>query len=325
MAKLGEANIGGRMVPAWLLDLTAEELDGLKWHTNKNLLDNWYFVGGGSQQGGGQFPINQRGQTSYGTNIPAFDRWLTTTNCSSLTISQDGVTCNAIIAGQYPFQSYIDADYSDFAGKTVTISALIDDDLISATGVIPAQKPTVSNVRMVMSSSGGSYDVGFGYITNKNYFQFGFFARAATASDKFKAAKLELGSKQTLAYQDEEGNWQLFETPDYGEELAKCQAYLKPLAGFYTGGTSASSVTKVSFFVPGPMRALPVVSGVTNLGDAYIAGAEIPDGIVYFGNGSFNVIQRGNGYIVQVEQPKSIGSLKNGIVAFDVGWLNAEL
>lgn len=28
---------------------------------NPNLLDNWYFVGGGSQQGGGRFPINQRG------------------------------------------------------------------------------------------------------------------------------------------------------------------------------------------------------------------------------------------------------------------------
>lgn len=35
---------------------------------NRNLLDNWYFVGGGSQQGGGQFPINQRGETSYSTS-----------------------------------------------------------------------------------------------------------------------------------------------------------------------------------------------------------------------------------------------------------------
>ena len=40
------------------------------------------------------------------------------------------------------------------------------------------------------------------------------------------AMKLEFGDHQTLAYQDEDGNWQLFETPDYGEELAKCQRYL---------------------------------------------------------------------------------------------------
>ena len=32
----------------------------LKYYSNENLLDNWYFAGGGSQQGGGQFPINQR-------------------------------------------------------------------------------------------------------------------------------------------------------------------------------------------------------------------------------------------------------------------------
>ena len=34
---------------------------------NPNLLDNWYFVGGGSQQGGGQFPINQRARPSSAT------------------------------------------------------------------------------------------------------------------------------------------------------------------------------------------------------------------------------------------------------------------
>ena len=79
---------------------------------------------------------------------------------------------------------------------------------------------------MVLSSSGGSYDVGCGYMTQKDIVLVGFFARAASASAKFKAAKLEFGPTQTLAYQDEEGNWQLFETPDYGEELAKCQRYL---------------------------------------------------------------------------------------------------
>ena len=31
---------------------------------NRNLLDNWYFVGGGSQQGGGKLPINQRSRQS---------------------------------------------------------------------------------------------------------------------------------------------------------------------------------------------------------------------------------------------------------------------
>ena len=37
-------------------------------------------------------------------------------------------------------------------------------------------------------------------------------------------AKLELGDTQTLAYQDDSGNWQLYEIPNYEEEYAKCVA-----------------------------------------------------------------------------------------------------
>ena len=41
----------------------------------------------------------------------------------------------------------------------------------------------------------------------------------------FVAAKLELGTQQTLAHQDENGVWQLNEIPDYGEQLRRCQRY----------------------------------------------------------------------------------------------------
>ena len=43
----------------------------------------------------------------------------------------------------------------------------------------------------------------------------------------FVAAKLELGTHQTLAHQDENGNWVLNEIPNYGEQLARCQRYAK--------------------------------------------------------------------------------------------------
>ena len=41
------------------------------------------------------------------------------------------------------------------------------------------------------------------------------------------AMKLELGSQQTLAHQNADGNWVLNEIPDYGEQLAKCQRYFQ--------------------------------------------------------------------------------------------------
>lgn len=48
MAELGTANIGGRAVPAWVLESTAEEIDnGIKSinsFSRPNLLDNWYFA-----------------------------------------------------------------------------------------------------------------------------------------------------------------------------------------------------------------------------------------------------------------------------------------
>ena len=45
------------------------------------------------------------------------------------------------------------------------------------------------------------------------------------ASIDVVAAKLELGSQQTLAHQGENGNWVLNEIPDYGEQLRRCQYY----------------------------------------------------------------------------------------------------
>ena len=43
-----------------------------------------------------------------------------------------------------------------------------------------------------------------------------------------KAAKLELGSTQTLAHK-ENGVWVLNEIPDFGEQLRRCQRYCRPI------------------------------------------------------------------------------------------------
>ena len=43
----------------------------------------------------------------------------------------------------------------------------------------------------------------------------------------FVAAKLELGSQQTLAHKDANGNWVLNEIPNYGEQLLRCQRYFQ--------------------------------------------------------------------------------------------------
>ncbi len=81
----------------------------------KNLLDNWYFVGGGDQQVGGQFPINQRKQTSYSGAGAAIDRWKLTSG--SMTVAASGVTLNGSLV-QIREQSI---------GQTFVASALLSD------------------------------------------------------------------------------------------------------------------------------------------------------------------------------------------------------
>lgn len=83
----------------------------------------------------------------------------------------------------------------------------------------------------------------------------------------FVAAKLELGSQQTLAHQDADGNWVLNEIPDYGEQLRRCQRYFVnfnpyKMAYFTMPPAVASSPTQAysGITLPVAMRAQPVVS-----------------------------------------------------------------
>ena len=83
----------------------------------------------------------------------------------------------------------------------------------------------------------------------------------------FVAAKLELCSTQTLAHQDENGNWVLNEIPDYGEQLRRCQRYYLSNKQRNAYGKSTST-TAVYVDIPTPvtMRALPAIeTGVIGL------------------------------------------------------------
>ena len=82
----------------------------------------------------------------------------------------------------------------------------------------------------------------------------------------FVAAKLELGSQQTLAHQDADGNWALNEIPDYGEQLRRCQRYQLVINReiLVAGRTSASAETTCFAFIPTPvtMRVAPAISKI---------------------------------------------------------------
>ena len=171
-------------------------------NTNPNLLDNAYFVGGGSQLGDGVFPINQRGQTSYGASTRAFDRWITESG-SSVTLSSNGATFSGSTVSLYD-----GAAAANLVGKTVTISAQLGDGtIISGTGVV---NPLSQDTTIQAWLPTGGY-VGFFIFANAQSYQFcRIYSGSATL---IRAVKLELGTVSTLANDA---------PPVFSEELEKC-------------------------------------------------------------------------------------------------------
>lgn len=245
---------------------------------NRNLLDNWYFVGGGSQQGGGQLPINQQGAVSMdiSSRTTSFlDRYFCTraagTTAGSLIMELIPSGLSVPVDGVFQ-QTMENADALN--GHTVTLSALYGNNLIFATFVWDsAGFYTVLNT----DDNGArlAYRGNLGYVQFYNY----------SGDTKIPAAwKLEGGPIQTLAYKDENGAWQLFETPDYEEELAKCQRYLQVIAAgkggvyFPVGYGMAFSTTAVRIATYSPVTMRSIAPTVSFSGDFQLVhGATIFD------------------------------------------------
>ena len=191
------------MATRWTSKHTGQKIDDtIDYVCNSNLLDNWYFGN----------PVNQRGQTEHtGSQIDYFiDRWKLGSYDQTVTITNSGLhwsTTTGIWCTQ------ILENFDELIGRTLTLSAIIDGVLYSVTGVLNessgiGMRP-VGNLFVELTHN----EKGFRFVTYND----------PTPTVTILAAKLELGSQQTLAHQDADGNWVLNEIPDYGEQLARCQ------------------------------------------------------------------------------------------------------
>lgn len=227
-------------------------------YSNPNLLDNWYFAGGGSQQGGGQFPINQRGATSYaaGSVDYTIDRWRkNSTSVLSLTNDYLSLSDNWIYQ-RLEWAMTSEQIESNMVGKTYTLSVLTTDGLFSATKKIESSAPFIYDTAI----TNGSIRI---QISDSGPFQAVIFANSG-ASINLIAAKLELGPVQTLAHQDAEGNWVLHDSPpNFQQELAKCQRYFirynQVLSSVGIANSSLEMSAYAIYQIP-PMRVKPVIN-----------------------------------------------------------------
>lgn len=185
-----------------------------------------------------------RGYTGAGYTI---DRWKLVTGAAS--VVESGLYLNNAFLDQY----FEDPFVNSLVGETVTISALSDRGLTSATAVVTPKSTTEVDI-VVAGFSGGHFSLKWtntGVLTARFY--------ASPDGITIIAAKLELGTQQTLAHQDENGVWVLNEIPEKNRTLADCQNYLIPFGAWRRIRASAIDANSIHFDVPisGQMRSKP--------------------------------------------------------------------
>lgn len=230
-------------------------------HSNPNLLDNWYFVGGGSQQGGGRFPINQRGLTTYTVSEYAIDRWIVHGN-HTISLTPDG-----LLLPTTGLSFYQVIERSRLGGSTVaTLSVLTDKDCDIWLNFGTVSGLTTGKMHVISGVDTSTDEIIRGCFFNTS--------QEIPENTHLIAAKLELGPHQTLAHQDADGNWVLNDPPPkYGEELAKCQRYQTDLNIFHSGYARfglgyayAETLAYVQIPLPTTIRAFPTVEMSGNIG-----------------------------------------------------------
>lgn len=320
---------------------------------NPNLLDNWYFGRPVNQRKGYYIPAgveyndlswNHAGTTDKaypvvgysgqdplitidGTNyivgvasqVPGYcdgysysiDRWKSEGNIV-VTFESDGISLENVGVEAGQFKQELPPDFSP-EGTLLCISAIVK----SASG----------DARLLLSQSNSPWEHTIDFIP----LQTGFFSGSgnlvsgnhkftiylgAGAKIKLAAAKLELGSTQTLAHKEGD-KWVLNEIPDFGEQLRRCQRYFQrhhiDTDTFLPAVMYQGELDRAHFNIPlhGKMRTKP-----TARFDG--SGRYVTAAFSQFRNTSIHLDSMGT-----TEDLAAITVIFNGISAATSGWVDS--
>ena len=265
---------------------------------NPNLLDNWYFSNPVDQRGGYVVPPGTDyyyigGETVAGTTAAYYTVKSVDTN-GNATFAIDGTDYWCIGKG---VRGYTGGGYGIDRWKQLYDSTycLIQDGYVSFYGtdfgqmietkIIPLNTPLTYSV---LTAEGilGSITFQFDGTQSQLVFQLigetkfranfiynwgntytPFFLQTEGNVINVVAMKLELGSQQTLAHQDADGNWVLNEIPNYGEQLARCQMYRMQygLHAQWVATQVQTDYIDFSIYLPVSMRKAPSIEGASYL------------------------------------------------------------
>lgn len=274
----------------------------VKYRTNPNLLDNWYFGRPVNQRNGYYIPAGVKYNTLSWTEAGTTDKAYPVIGYSGqdplITVNGTNyiVGKSAQVPGYCAVGYTVDRWWLGFDSGSSSLQ-LTNDGVIYNAGssgsyenfsqpylkesCIVGQLYTISflvdnfqNVNQVFNNKTGSnfditenlisYTFSYNSTPDSNP-DIGIQLKKGT-STLIKAAKLELGDTQTLAHKEGD-RWVLNEVPDYGEQLRRCQRYFVRLTSVYGYGWTYNSGI-ANFLVPLPttMRANPVIK-LTNNGE----------------------------------------------------------
>ena len=234
-------------------------LANLGGRPNRNLWDNGYFVGGGSQSGYGNLPINQKGKQLYDqADGNCIDRHYKSSNtvvellgdCLKVTLKSDGAPNRFA----HKFSTVFTA------GITYTFSVLVKS--VSNQASIFIQEDGGEFVTPASGTISGTGIFSLTFTCTKTTMYQAIFSNENRMDTELEimACGMHASDIQLLAY-SEFDRWNLFETPDYGETLAQCQRYfISETAENEKPGTvysSTSGVFTISTAVQ--MRTTPVL------------------------------------------------------------------
>ena len=224
--------------------------------SNPNLLINWYFAD----------PVNQRGQKTYTNDGYTIDKWYVAQRDygTSVIVDDIGVTFRVTSKGTNKNGAFVYQTLPSLKAGTYTYSVLVSQ--LNGSGVMGVDrdeapwgvlsqeiplKPGLNTVTFTIANDVGRIGI--------------FLAKRVLdiVSFKFVAAKLELGSHQTLAHKDAAGNWVLNDPPpDKTLEMLKCQRYYQVFS------SADMRPVKAVDFRP-PMRVDPAFSTIEINGVTY--------------------------------------------------------
>lgn len=197
----------------------------------ENLADNWCFF----------VPINQRGQTEYTGAGYTIDRWKFFEGGATLQIVPGGVKIIRPQTHNVAWGTLLEG-YQRYAGKQVTVSFLTDQGLYSASVTLPTVKPQGEQYPLYHATEIGHVSIGVW----DGLDGIAVFLNSDGAADLdviLVAAKIEIGSIQTLARQDDNGNWVLNDPPpDNGLEQIKCRMSKADPADTYANASALNMV-----------------------------------------------------------------------------------